>query len=90
MKISHKGRDILTVATIVFVIISISVAFITLRINELSICDTEVVMKDGAIYECAERCSYDNGITSITGCDGSKISVPTIDIKFIKDLENEK
>jgi len=61
-----------------------SFGVIYLKERNDSVCDTTVEMKDGTVYECANTMSYESGITRITGCDGSKVSVPTVDIKTIK------
>jgi hypothetical protein len=87
MKIGHKVRIMFGIAAVVSFIIFTPIAITIARREEVSICDTEVIMKDGTVYECAETSSFDNGITLITGCDGSKIKIPTIDIKFIKIID---
>jgi hypothetical protein len=53
------------------------------------ICDTRVKMKDGTTYDCAETRSFDDNLTYITGCDGTKIKVPTVDIKTIEDIKTK-
>jgi len=87
MKITHEVKTALSIAVVVFVIIFTPILIVIARREELSICDTEVIMKDGNVYECAEASSFDSGVTLITGCDGIKIKVLTIDIKIIKIID---
>lgn len=52
------------------------------------ICDERVTMKDGRVFNCAETVS-NQSLTIIKGCDGSRIGVPTNDIKIIETLKSE-
>lgn len=72
------------VAKVVLLSLGASLAIIFLKERSDSVCDTTVEMKDGTIYECSSTMSFDSGITRIKGCDDSRVSVPTIDIKTIK------
>lgn len=72
------------VITVVLLSVGACLGILFLKERNDSVCDTTVEMKDGTIYECSSTMSFDSGITSIRGCDGSKVSVPTIDIKTIK------
>jgi len=42
-------------------------------------------MEDGTEYDCRSVSSYDSGISTIRLCDGSKIRVPTLRIKTIRN-----
>ncbi len=78
------GRILLTM--VIFFGIAFGVVYIVHK--DSKICDERVTMKDGTIHYCSGTASYEN-ITVIKGCDGSKIKIPTNDIKIIECVKNK-
>ncbi len=53
-------------------------------------CDELVIMNDGSQIEATDVTSYENGMSTIKMCDDTQMRTPTINIKFIKHINNEK
>jgi len=79
-------KEFLTVLCIIIGLGLVSTGIVYLIEKEREICDTVVVMKDDRMYKCAETHTHD-GLTHIYGCDGTRIKVPTVDIRIIEKIE---
>ena len=71
---------------VVFFILAFGGMFIMIKDEEA--CNHKVELKDGTIYDAKTTNSYDNGLTYIHLCEGGKLEIPTIDVKFIKRVED--
>jgi hypothetical protein len=81
-------KEFIKVISIFVIIFGISFTILYFVDKDRKICDERVTMKDGTVHYCAETASYEN-ITVIRGCDGSKIKVPTNDIKIIENIKKK-
>jgi hypothetical protein len=76
---------------LVLIVVIISVLFsvgIVIAVGSDLKCDEEVTMVDGTKYECRSVSSFNNGMSAINLCDGSRVSVPTHRIKIIIKVED--
>jgi len=80
-------NKLLTIVSLWILAIVFTVGFVCFIDRDRKVCDTVVEMKDGTAYNCAEANSYESGVTFIRGCDGSRVTVPTADIKTIKPVK---
>ena len=81
-------KEFLTVLCIIIGLGLVSTGIVYLVEKEREICDTVVVMKDDRMYKCAETHTHD-GLIHIVGCDGSRIEVPTVDIRTIERVDSK-
>lgn len=81
-------RNFIKVFTVALLIFGSAFTIAYFAERDSKVCDERVTMKDGRVFNCAETVSNES-LTIIKGCDGSRMGVPTNDIKIIETLKSE-